>query len=335
MTILWQGGQFETLSDIQPGTGGSGDITSAGWFDPVYADIACTFTGTAYIEADCGAPQTNFCTTALHVYGSGGNNNPGNTGQGVNLLDSSKVPWFRLHNPTTLGVYLFDQWNGTAWVTVATMTAAPAVGMWTINVGNLGTSSGTLIIHRSGVLMYAGSSLNFSSVANLQFVRWSCFGGDGTRTTWTEQIIANHNLVNNRLKTVRATSNGTDATDGFGSFTDIAENGLVSGNDSTFIELTAAGQKRSFKGAARTLTFPTSKGCSVPFRAMRQDATGPQHLKPFLLISGTRYYGTTIALTLGWKNYQYVWEVDPSTGLPWTTSVINGAGLEWGLEGVA
>lgn len=333
MTILWQGSQMAAYSDIQAGTGGFSDQAGGGWFDPTYSDVGAQVTGTAFLEGDAGAGQTTFCVNALHVYG-GGNLLGGNTGQGMNLLDSSKVPWFRLTNPTTSGVYLIEQWSGSVWNTLSTLTLTPASSLWTFNVGGLGTSSGTITVHRGGVLLYAVAGQNFTGIANLRYARFSCLGNDSTRSTWTEQCIANHNLVNNRLKTVRATSNGTDATDGSGSYTDINENGQAFNNDSSYIELTSATQHRSFKAGARTLAFPTSKGCSIGFRAMKMDLTGPQNIKPYLLISGTRYYGTTFALTIGWLNYQYVWTVNPATSSAWTMSDINSAGLEWGLEAV-
>lgn len=335
MTIIFQGNEREALSNVFTTGGSANDV--AGRFDAAYSNAACEIVTPAYIEVDAGSGLSPiFCSSAYHVFGSGGNTNPG-TAETIKWLDSSAVGWLRMRMPTTSGIIVIELWNGSTWNVIATSVGTSAAsGQWAAVITGIGTTNGTITLWRSGVQMAEALAQDFSAFADLRYIRYSSMGQAGTRTGWTEHQIADTSLVNHRLKTVVATSGGTDNTDGTGAYTTIDEstqNGSTM--DTDYIEFTAAGQKRSFKGAARTLAQPSYKGVTVTGRLMRVDATGPQKAKPYLLISGTRYYGTTFNLTTSFANYQYTWLTNPATSSPWTASDVNSANLEWGWETVA
>lgn len=328
MDILWQGNEHESFSALNNNQyGGFSRDTSM-----VDGSWRLALSGAQYLEGDAGVNSlTDLAMMCSHFNGDGVSFQPG-AAEFMKMMDSSGVGWLRVRMPTTAGTFVIELWDGGAWNSIASgIDPALAAGRWNFHVTGAGGMSGAALLQRNGVTIVSVTGQDFTDFADLRFCRWGCMGTDATRSDTSEFAIGTASLANHKLKTVRANANGTDASDGSGTYTDVNENGL---NDATFIELTASGQKRSIKAAARTLSSPAYKGVTVTGRLMVQDLTGPQQAKPYLLISGTRYYGTTFALTTGFVNYQYTWLVNPATTLAWTTSDVNSANLEWGWEAV-
>lgn len=326
--ILWQGNEHESFSSYVAASFG-------GFSRDAAQSNACFRLGSAeYVEGDAGAAGI-VEMAATHFHGSDGTGFSVGTAEYIKFYDSSHVAWLRVRMPTTVGTMVAEMWNGSAW----TVLGSGSIDQSQIKnthcncyVKGVGTAAGSIRLQYNGVTVFDLTGQNFAGFADLRYVRWSAIGTDSSRHDASQFQIGSETAVGRNSKTVAANANGTDATDGSGTYTDVNETGL---NDSTFIELTAAGQKRSIKAAARTLAQPTCKGVTVTGRLMRVDATGPQQAKPYLLIGGTRYYGTTFALTTGFINYQYTWLVNPATAAAWTMSDINAATLEWGWEAVA
>lgn len=57
---------------------------------------------------------------------------------------------------------------------------------------------------------------------------------------------------------------------------------------------------------------------------------GPQNVRPFLRIAGTDYEASNITPNAALSGEQAVFDVNPATGLPWTTAEL--AGIEQGIE---
>lgn len=139
-------------------------------------------------------------------------------------------------------------------------------------------------------------------------------------------IVSDVPMLDAKVWTVAATSDGTDTDASVGSYDDINDLTL---DDSAVVQLDSAGDKHSFKADARTLVSDIH---SVGVAGRLRSPGGGESAKPYLLIGGVRYYGDTFALTTGWDAYQYVWNVNPATSSPWEPSEVNDADLEWGWE---
>jgi hypothetical protein len=152
----------------------------------------------------------------------------------------------------------------------------------------------------------------------------------GFWTTVAFEIVQTTSTLSSTSEIKPPTSNGADV-DGTGTYADVDEQVY---SDVDFITLSAAGERQSFKAAARTQSQTVVTGVTASCRAW-YEAGGPTHLKPYLTIAGVRYYGTTFALDLVARGYQYTWGTNPATGDAFTAAEANAATLEWGWEAVA
>jgi hypothetical protein len=143
-------------------------------------------------------------------------------------------------------------------------------------------------------------------------------------------LVQTTSTLLSRTQSRQPTSLGTDATDGVGTLADVNEQAF---NDATFQALSATGQRRSYRAAARTGTSSVVTGVTISCRAAYEEG-GPTQIRPYLLISGVRYYGPNIALTLVFSAYQHTWALNPATGAAWTTAQADDANLEFGWEAV-
>lgn len=318
MTVYFQATELESVTSHVS----AAEATTAGRFDSTYVRNYLT-PGTS-ITLDCGTALTSdywFHGSVSWAFG-------GTWSANATVLEfqsSGAVGIVRMRNPTNSTTIQMEYWNGSAWTSAGAAFAISA-GLHDIDihVGGIGGSSGTIEVFIDSVSSFSASSLSISTTANIQ----KTIVTPATMSTgWSQFIIADASTVVHKSKSVPATTNGTD-TDGTGAVGNINEMPL---SDTTYVEFTTAGNKRSVKAAARTLTG-TSKAVTVTGRLMRVDATGPQKAKPYLLISGTRYYGTTFTLTTGFVNYTYTWTTNPATAAPWAISEVNDANLEWGWE---
>lgn len=62
----------------------------------------------------------------------------------------------------------------------------------------------------------------------------------------------------------------------------------------------------------------------------RKDNSDPRSIVPVLKIGGNIYIGATFTLTTSYQTFDYVWSVNPATGLAWTLAEVNS--LEFGVE---
>jgi hypothetical protein len=171
------------------------------------------------------------------------------------------------------------------------------------------------------------TSGSYASAVNI--VRILHYSADNNAYQIGHEIVQTSSTLNATSESKQPTSAGADAT-GTGTYLDVDES---SWNDADYISLSAAGQRNSFKGAARSQTQGVVTGVTASCRAWFE-AGGPTQIKPYLTIGGTRYYGTTFAVGATPTGYQYTWTTNPATGAAFTTTEANAATLEWGWEAV-
>ena len=322
MALYFQATEREAYY-VVAGTGGAVESTTAGTFDAAFCRSSLRITGTGYAQKDWGTSLTD----TIWFHAQWRTDNAGTGQPALIFLDSSGNQFVRLNVPSS-GTFQMQYWNGAAWTNIGSSWAWANNTRYTLDIKiTLGVSGGVEVYWNNSLQTSGSASL--TAYANLRSFRLLTHATGGG-AHWSQVQIADVSTLNHNVFTFTPSTAGTD-TDGTGAIGDVTETVT---NDATYVEFTAAGNKRSGKTAARSLTG-TVKSVSVTGRLMRVDATGPQRAKPYVLIGGTRYYGTTFTLTTAFADYFYVWETNPATGLAWTTSDVNDANLEVGWEAVA
>lgn len=235
------------------------------------------------------------------------------------------------------GAAQFQIWNGAAFVNVG--AAFAFVGLATkgrFDIHVKGGAAGVIDVYHGApgsqikVVEAAG---NYASVTGL--VRVTHAGtqtAGGFNSDIGHEIVQDTPTLSTNCEIKPPTSDGTDVDGGAGEWADQDE-APYSDADATVLDTT--GKRQSFKAAARTLTQATVVGVTVSVRAWYEAGGGPTKIKPYLKISGVRYYGPTFTLDLVAKGYQYTWALNPATGALFTAAQANDATLEWGWEAVA
>lgn len=228
----------------------------------------------------------------------------------------------------------FQVWNGAAFADVGTAFTLLAAGTkerWDIHFK--GGAAGQVEVYygaagsQSKVVDASGA---YGSATGSVRTYHNISGGSSFQQLVGHEIVQTTPTLNTTSEIKPPTSDGTDIDGGAGLWANVDEATFA---DSDLITLNAAAKRQSFKSAARTGTQAVVTGVTVSFRAW-YEAGGPTSAKPYLTIGGVRYYGTTFALDVTAKGYQYTWQVNPATAVAFTTAEANAATLEWGVEAV-
>lgn len=237
---------------------------------------------------------------------------------------------------TAVNVVQFQIWNGAAFVNVGA-TFAYSGTLWRFDMHFVGGAAGYVELWagpagaQTKLLDTTGSPAAWgSAVSIVRIYHEGTRTGGGFNSDVGSEIVQTASTLSTRNETKQPTSNGTDVG-GTGTWADVDE--AAPFNDSDVVTLSASGQHQSFKAAARTLTQAVVTGVTASCRAW-YEAGGPTQIKPYLTISGTRYYGTTFNLGLTPQAYQYTWAINPATSAAFTQAEANAATLEWGWEAV-
>ena len=231
---------------------------------------------------------------------------------------------------TSGSTYVLQYWNGAAFVVVGTSMLNAVNTIWEIDINiKKDATTGRVAWYRSGVLHAEALGLNLTSFGDIAKVR---LVGRGSTNYWNQVIATagDEPTITWNLWTLVPNADGTD-TDGIGTYADVDE---LSMDTNDFIQLDNAGDKHSFLHAAITAE-DFIRGVGVAACARRVDGSGPQNIRPYLIIGGVRYYGDTFALTTGFLDYQYIWNLSPATSTDWTTAEVNDPTFEMGWEAVA
>lgn len=315
MTVYFQGSEGENFNAV-----GSND--TSGDHDTVWSRQALNGSKRAYT----GAAITDFWvrTNARNTTTILGNNHVWATI--YDLAGTARIRW----RGTSNNVWAIEYWNGSSWVA----TGCSGTGIWNTQVEivcHIDITTGTVETWNNGTLQGSVTGVPLSTYfADLSSVLFS----QPTGNFYVSQvIIADESLLLWNLASAWPIANGTD-TDGVGDYTNVDENGV---SDTDYNSFTAAGEKRSYTLSTtnRNNISRYAKAVTAACRAMRLDNTGPQQIRPYLLIGGTRYYGTTFMLTTGWDAYHYTWRDNPATGLAWEIAEVEDTALEVGWEAVA
>jgi len=126
-------------------------------------------------------------------------------------------------------------------------------------------------------------------------------------------------------------ADGTDTGNWSGAYTDVDDDPTGAGDgDATYIASSTVGHLESYDfqsfGIGRDSVFYS---VILYFKA-RKTTADTVRIRPYVLISGTRYYGDPMAITTSYATYTGGWFGNPNTALFWTANDLNNA--EFGVE---
>lgn len=221
-------------------------------------------------------------------------------------------------------------WDGSAFQTAAgtaTNEADTTLTEYTFHVKK-GSGTGSIALYRAGALVQEVTDITLTSFGAIADV---VLGYNGTRYRgFSEVVVSTEPTIGWGVLTVPPSAEGVD-TGGTGTYADVDEVVLSTAD---YIAFDTAGQKHSFKHAAIEVANFV-KSVTVTAHARVVDGDGPQSMRPYVVVGGTRYYGDTVALATSWEDYQHSWEVNPATSVQWSPEEVNDAALEKGWEAVA
>lgn len=249
----------------------------------------------------------------------------------------------RVRNTNTNTLQL-QYWNGSTWVGIgaAQVVTADLVIRAHMVYSGLGTSSGSIslvyINLTSGLPVATWSATGLDLTACTNISRHNLFRTSlGTMSVGEYVSSGNEDLSASVCHTVVGNATGSDNTGATGTFAAFDE-GAANQNsvdDADFLQLSSVGSRYSFTAPARDFAGRTVRTLCISYRA-RRGSSGPQTIRPYIKIGGTRYYAADQVLTTNFTSgYQAFWDVNPATGLMWTAAEAQAASLEFGFEAAA
>lgn len=325
MTILFTGTEREAL--VQSGSGTYSESTSSGYFASNRSRAASDVNGSSTAWYDC--PLSAETSEAwLHYLRRYSGFNDTTSGPSIEFCDASDNVIAKIAEVSGT-TYALQYWDGSAFVQVGDSFINQVNNLYVDDFYlKKGDGDGEVAWYRAGVELASATGLTITAYGDIAKVRLRNQANDN----FYSQIIVTdgEQTTGWGCYTVPPNAEGID-TDGTGAYTDVNE---INRNDATYIALDTAGQKHSFGVATQTVANFV-RGVAVAGAARRVDGTGPQQIRPYVIVGGVRYYGDTFALTTVFANYEYVWQLSPATGVEWTTDEVNDPDFEFGWEAVA
>lgn len=250
------------------------------------------------------------------------------------FYDEDNVAIFRFYKVGN-GNWRFDEYNGTAWVTLVAGIPyrSRSVQPYEVSWNYTEEEGGTVTVYDAEAPFAVADCLAHKAVSRIHV---SPIGGTGQtahREGWSEIIVADNerSLVASKLESKPPNGNGTDL-DGIGDYLDVDE--LTNDNGTTKIIFEADSERNSFVSPARTGDeYILSVGVAADMRYTEGEGT-PTGARFYLKIGGVRYYSPTFELSLLYEGYEYSWNRNPATNQAWQRTAAQAATLEWGVEAV-
>lgn len=327
MTVLFMGTEREALQDSGTGDGNFVEGNSGGYYDAAQSRGYSTLSGgggASYYDFPIAASTEVWCHFNRRYYGF----DDATSMPQLYFMDASDNVIARL-------AYLggddlrLQYWNGSSFVSVGTGVAPRSVyHTYDVHVKKHATA-GVVEFYYDGSLWSQATNIDTSSFGDITHVRLVYNGGGNAISEIL--ITDNEPTIGYGVTTFWPLADGAD-TGGTGTYADVDE---LQTSTADFIALDTAGQAHCFTKGTHSYLFKIS-GVAIAAKMRVADGTGPQHVKPYVRIGGTRYYGTTFALTNGFTDYEYVWQTDPATGLDWDfEDVGSDTYMQFGWEAVA
>jgi hypothetical protein len=299
------------------------EVTTAGRYQSAYSRVANQGAqGVSYSETkDLDTPITSGWVSFYYL-----STYPDDDNQ-INwyILNSSGAGVWRMYPPVTQNSMQCQYYNGSTWVAVGPNFTMSSSNLQKYDIEFSFGSPGTFTLYQDGVAVVSGP------LGNYDFSKMRFSNSDAsTNTGHMSQYIVDDtdSTLGYVVETEAPTANGLDAVDGVGTYTDVDEAVLNTGD---FVIMDTNAQKRSFTGPARTGSRTVIKGVTASARLIEAGG-GVTNARFYLVIAATRYYSPSFAVGTTWSGYQYIWTTNPATGLAWDGADSDVSSLEWGVE---
>lgn len=224
-------------------------------------------------------------------------------------------------------------WNGSAWTAAGSAISISPNSVQEIDLHVVcNTASGSLKLYVAGTERINSGVIDLSGATNLKNIYLYAWGNPGglNNTHCYSQVIVTDGLptIGWRLMTFYPSGAGSDSA-WTGTYADIDESVY---SDSDYIYSGTANQVQMVAATAVGSTTGYSiRAVGVGARA-KCDATGPQNLQLGLRVSGSNYFSSSKALSVGYAPIKNIWETSPATSVAWTASELSG--LQFGVKSI-
>jgi hypothetical protein len=331
MTILFIGGE---MGSVTPSDAGINEATTAlggagASYDSAFARCYLNCVGSSsYGLVSLTAAQTDLWTHFdLDQYNASASATLRTVAEWLNASSVAKI---RLQTSWSSDSWSMDWHNGSAWVNLGSWTADGETRQTLDFHFVVNSATGSANAYMSGTNRMAVTSVDFSTIASLQYLKLygntvAINGNNGV----SQIIMATESTIGMRVMTAYAANTGS--TDQWtGSYTSIDETVY---SDADFIYTTAADQVEVFSPTlVGSLTGYVVRAVAVTARA-KKDGTGPANIRMALRSNGTNYFsGSDIALDVAYGAHYTVWETDPNTSAAWTTAAASA--FQFGVKSI-
>lgn len=302
-----------------------GTVRTDGASSRFYASLIDPATGA--VAPATGTVWTHFMT----AYTSGSS-----SGSGVSvfqILNGNGVPIVRQIASTPANNYMWQYWNGSAWVNLGSVLILSNSNTTmdikiTFGTGTTGSveayANNTLVGAVTGIDTLTG----MVNQAKLDF--WSNGSSLSYIAGYQQVLVADYSTIGHTVRRRTPTGNGTN-TAWAGDYTGVDEFPYSDGDG---VSTAAVGASESFTAAALPATAGghVIKAVAITTRS-RADADSPTRtVRGTVRVGGTDYVSPAMQgqLTPGFSPRMAIWDNNPATGAPWVDiSVVNG---EFGLK---
>lgn len=221
----------------------------------------------------------------------------------------------------TTNELIVDYWNGASYTSLTAVSLDMQSARQTIDLNVVcNSATGSINLYVAGTNRLNSGSINLSSVTDLKKFR---FYGATVSTlqvdTWVSQVIvADEPTIGWRLISRYPSAAGATSSWG-GAYSDVDELIL---SDADFIYSASANQVSTFTQTGNAISGYVVRAVCVSARA-KKGASGPANLQLALRASGTDYYSSSNALTVGYTPVQNIWEQNPATTADWLAASID------------
>jgi hypothetical protein len=294
-----------------------GILTDAATFQADFARCSFTFlNGDAYINFPPSATNETWFHFDVNSPSGGGG-----TGYWT-FRSASLVNVVRLSFDGS-GVIAIQHWNGTSWVIAP--GSFPVSGLRTVDIRITNKVAGIIEVYVNNVKVL-GVSGDFSGLDTPAQFAYSQRAG--SQLYFSQIIAADEPTIGFKLASRHPTGAGFH-TAWDGTWDDVDD---IVPTMTSFISTGTANARENFTKAV--FTAPSSykvKTVAVAARA-RRGTTGPDKLVGSLRFGSTDHDSPAKALSLGFQTYQFFWDQNPATLLPWTLADAGSVTVEFGLK---
>lgn len=316
MTILWGGSEVEAFDSSALAA-----LTGAGDRDADFARAAISInTGTLQ---RCNKVAFGSIAEAWFHYRWGGQNTGSETNARTLIqFTTSGGQGILRYQQVGSGDKRLQYWSGSAWTDIGASTNPTTANGRTFDMQcKIDGTTGSFLLYIDGVLgpTLTGNTNFFSaSIDSVSVASW----GNTNQRAFSEAIVSTTDSRGMRLATIFP--NGSGATsDWTGTFADIDETTI---NDADFISSGTANQVSTFAVAALSATAAAlSPVALIGSARVRNAVTGPQNDQLAVRTGGANFFSSNLpSIGTSFVNgYQYVWGLNPNTGLDWTTTELS------------